>query len=97
MKMEFMQIKLAADKATEAWLENDSEAMKLRQALISSAGIYMSKHTPAQTKRLIAKQYKLLYPDGAPSKKQKPAVVAAAGYGGEPTPEPVPAKKPAGK
>ncbi len=76
-------------------LDPASDAIKLRQALIVSAGIDWSKHTPAQTKRLIAKQYKLLYPDGAPAKKQKPAEVAAAGYGGDTPPEPkAPAKTP---
>lgn len=39
--MEFMQIKLAADKATDAWLANDSEAnfaaMKAADAALAAA------------------------------------------------------------
>lgn len=79
-------------------LEQDSDALRLRQRLIQASGIDMSKHTPAQTKRLIAKAYKDFYPEGAPVKaKPKPAEVAAAGYGGEPDPTPAPkaSKKPA--
>jgi hypothetical protein len=77
-------------------MKPDSPEMEFRTTLIKASGIDFSKHTPAQAKRAIAKTYKTLYPDGPPAKIKKPADVAAAGYGGEPTAEPAPknGKKP---
>jgi hypothetical protein len=66
-------------EGTRDELTPGSDEIKLRQMLIKASDIDMAKHTPAQTKRLIQKAYKSLYPDGAP--KKKPAEAAAAGYG----------------
>lgn len=67
---------------------SDKEAIDFRQILIKATDIDYSKHTPAQAKRILQKTYKTLYPDGPAKKPAKPADVAAAGYGGDPIPEP---------
>lgn len=80
-------------------ISQDSTEMNFRKRIILAAGADWNKHTPAQAKRLIQKAYRELYPEGPPKQAaKKPAEIAAAAYGGEPTPEPAqPARKANGK